>query len=89
MSTVRTKFSLQRPGTLQEPRRLPIATLSPEILMHAYSLTCYVSYHYDCAIWSCHLDDQGFFLNFRLDCIISLFKTVVSISHPIFLDLDC
>ena len=67
---------------------LHIATVSPEISAHAYSLTRYVSYHFDCAVGWCRLADRGIFLNYHLDYVIFLFDIVISISHPIFLDLD-
>ena len=62
--------------------------LIPEILGHAYSLTRFVSYHFDYTVGSCRLADRGIFLNYHLDYVILLFDIILSISHPIFLDLD-
>ena len=38
---------------------------------------------------SYHVDDQGIFSNNRIDYVVSLFETIILISHPVFLDLDC
>ena len=38
---------------------------------------------------SYHVDDQGIFSNNRIDYVVSLFKNIILISHPVFLDLDC